>query len=187
MFKSGHHKHTQAQRRLTGAVENEDFWTNLVRSVVELEEVELDKKREATESRKRSAELMEQSNREGALLVEASLARMRRGSNTTTDGSATEDSGTSAAYFPRSKRSRHRELQKQMSQKASLFIDNAQQIIATSSQSQQDNHNELMQRQQDNHSELMQGQKELMPTLQHQMNISSSQLAQAQAEASDRQ
>ncbi|KAF9150207.1 hypothetical protein BGX20_005768 [Mortierella sp. AD010] len=54
-----------------------------------------------------------------------------------------------------------------MSQKASQFIDNAQQIIATSSQKQQDNHNELMQRQQDNHR--------------------FSQLAQAQAEASDRQ
>ncbi|KAF9161543.1 hypothetical protein BGX20_002074, partial [Mortierella sp. AD010] len=185
-FKSGHHKHAQAQIRLTGAVENEDSWTNLVRIVAEVEEVELDKKSEAAESHKQSTELMEQSNREGALLVEASLARMCRGSKMTTDGSAAEDSGASAAYFPRSKRSQHRELQKQMSQRASLFIDNTQQIIATSSQNQQDNHNELMQRQQDNHSELMQGQKELMRTFQHQMNIGFSQLAQAQAEASDR-
>ncbi|KAF8943715.1 hypothetical protein BGZ46_006452, partial [Entomortierella lignicola] len=171
-FKSDHHKHIQAQRRLTGAVENEDFWTNLVRSVVELEEVELDKKKETTESRKRSAELMEQGNREGALLVDASLARMRRASNTTSDGSAVEDSGTAVTYFSRSKRNRRHELQQQISQKATQFIDNAQQIIATSTQKQQDNYGELMQ---------------TPLASQQQMHIGFTQLAQAQAEAVDRQ
>jgi len=92
-FKEAHHNHLKAQSRLTGAIDN-DEWEDLVHSVIELEEVEEECKKSAASNKKRSAELQEQSNRDGAMLVEASLQRISRAHNTSTESSVSEDSGT---------------------------------------------------------------------------------------------
>ncbi|KAF8958292.1 hypothetical protein BGZ46_002005 [Entomortierella lignicola] len=76
-FREEYKTHERASRSLTGAVENETPWTNLLRTVVELEDLELGKMKEATKSRKRSAELQEQSSHDGAMLVEAAMSCVR--------------------------------------------------------------------------------------------------------------
>ncbi|KAG0021916.1 hypothetical protein BGZ82_011171 [Podila clonocystis] len=135
-FKKDHQNHLQAQARLTGAVDN-DEWEDLVHSVVELEEVEEDRKKAVLASKKRSAELLEQSNRDGAMLVEASLQRMSRTRNITSD-SVSEDSGTERGR-PRPRRERQQEVQQQMVE----FLQYAKDRIANSAQRQEDRDNNL--------------------------------------------
>lgn len=95
-FRQDHNDHVRAQERLTGAVENEDHWTNLLRVVVELEEAELVKKKaSSSSSKKTSAELEEQKNKQGAALVSAAMSHMKRRRESSSDTDTSDTSGSS--------------------------------------------------------------------------------------------
>jgi len=88
-----HQKHLEAQSQLTGAVDNND-WNNLVHSVVKLEEVKEERKKALTGSKKQSAELLEQSNHDGAKLIKASMVHMNRSHTSAVDSSVSKESGS---------------------------------------------------------------------------------------------
>lgn len=88
-----HQKHLEAQSQLTGAVDN-DEWNNLVHSVVELEEVEEERKKAVAGSKKQSTKLLEQSNHDGVKLIEASMAHVNRSHTSAVDSSMSKESGS---------------------------------------------------------------------------------------------
>ncbi|KAF9436839.1 hypothetical protein BGZ76_002800 [Entomortierella beljakovae] len=76
-FRASYYEHEKAQR-LTGSMQNEHEWNNLLRRVVESEEREKGNDKKRKERNNPLAELIEQTRDDGEILVETSTTRMKR-------------------------------------------------------------------------------------------------------------
>ncbi|KAF9362622.1 hypothetical protein BGX34_005808 [Mortierella sp. NVP85] len=122
----------------TGVVADETPWLSLIRSVVEKEEIEEERRKNAAKSTKRSAELMEQNNRDGVNLRDAAMMAGPRRRKT---GSDSDSAAPSDRTHDRKRR------QDQRRQLMEEFIQSTQLQIAESSKVYEDRHTAMMESQ----------------------------------------
>ncbi|KAF9433121.1 hypothetical protein BGZ76_009874 [Entomortierella beljakovae] len=135
-FREEHMSRVNAQAKITGAVENQDAWTNLVRTVFALEEAEKGKKKSASGSKKTSPELREQPNQQGASLVAAAVSGMKRQRPPTTSTGISDASASASESETTRRRSRPRNNYQQDTQKFQKLILDLQRKLDQSSADQ---------------------------------------------------
>ncbi|KAF9578757.1 hypothetical protein BGW38_005293 [Lunasporangiospora selenospora] len=145
-FKSELKEHDKQRSKKTGAVADETEWLTLIRSVVEVEELEEDRRMEtvAAASRKRSAELMEQNNRDGARLRDAAMMEEPR-------RRVDVDSGSETANSSEPRRARRRRNNTELRSRMEEFIKNTEEKIIESTRRTEESHR----RQEDRHTTMM--------------------------------
>ncbi|KAF9974815.1 hypothetical protein BGZ65_008553 [Modicella reniformis] len=168
-FKAELKEHDKQKARKTGAVADETQWLTLIRAVVEVEELEEEKRAEAAASntRKRSAELMEQINKDGATLRDAAMqdGPRRRGAESETDSTSTSEPRRTR---PRKRRAQdHREL-------IELFIQRSEKQITDASRRQKERYDEATRRQE----EISRSQEEISRQMMTALSKNSDQVQQ---------